>query len=59
LRAIYRRALDLDQLAVNPTLKLRLPAVRGNENESREPTKPRRARPPPVGKIERRDCSAD
>jgi len=29
LRAIYRRALDLDQLAVNPTLKLRLPAVRG------------------------------
>ena len=29
LRAIYRRAIDRDQLAVNPTLKLLLPAVRG------------------------------
>jgi len=29
LRAIYRRAIDRDQLAVNPILKLRLPAVRG------------------------------
>ncbi|HEY8776238.1 MAG TPA: tyrosine-type recombinase/integrase [Gaiellaceae bacterium] len=32
LRAIYRRALDRDQLAVNPTLKLRLPAVRGKRD---------------------------
>jgi integrase len=32
LRAIYRRAIDRDQLAVNPTLKLRLPAVRGKRD---------------------------
>jgi integrase len=29
LRAIYRRALALDEVAVNPTLGLQLPAVRG------------------------------
>jgi integrase len=29
LRAIYRRALDRGQIALNPTLKLALPAVRG------------------------------
>ena len=32
LRAIYRRAIDRDQLVVNPTLKLRLPAVRGKRD---------------------------
>ena len=32
LRAIYRRAIDRDQLALNPTLKLRLPAVRGKRD---------------------------
>jgi hypothetical protein len=34
LRAIYRRAIDRDQLAVNPTLKLRLPAVRGKRDDA-------------------------
>lgn len=29
LRALYRRALARDQVALNPTLKLSLPAVRG------------------------------
>src|SRR5438552_3981615 len=34
LRAIYRRATDREQVAVNPTLKLRLPAVRGTRERT-------------------------
>lgn len=32
LRAIYRRALQRDEVAINPTLKLALPAVRGKRD---------------------------
>jgi integrase len=34
LRAIYRRATEREQVAVNPTLKLRLPAVRGTRERT-------------------------
>jgi integrase len=34
VRAIYRRATDRDQVAINPTLKLRLPAVRGKRERT-------------------------
>jgi integrase len=34
LRAIYRRATDRDQIAINPTLRLRLPAVRGKRERT-------------------------
>jgi integrase len=34
VRAIYRRATDGDQVAINPTLKLRLPAVRGKRERT-------------------------
>jgi integrase len=32
LRAMYRRALSLDEIAVNPTTGLRLPAIRGGRD---------------------------
>ena len=37
LRAIYRRALQRDEIATNPTLKLTLPAVRGRRDHIAEP----------------------
>jgi integrase len=37
LRAIYRRALALDEVAVNPTLGLQLPAVRGRRERFASP----------------------
>jgi len=38
LRAIYRRALQRDEIAVNPTLKLSLPAVRGRRDQIADPS---------------------
>ncbi len=38
LRAIYRRALHRDEVAINPTLKLSLPAVRGRRDQIADPT---------------------
>jgi len=32
LRAMYKRALSLDELAINPTVGLRLPAIRGGRD---------------------------
>jgi integrase len=37
LRAIYRRALQRDEIAANPTLKLSLPAVRGRRDQIADP----------------------
>jgi integrase len=37
LRAIYRRALTRGELAINPTLKLTLPAVRGRRERTAHP----------------------
>jgi len=37
LRAIYRRALALDEVAVNPTVGLQLPAVRGRRERIASP----------------------
>jgi integrase len=37
LRAIYREALSLDEVAVNPTQGLRLPAVRGRRDRFASP----------------------
>ena len=37
LRAIYRRALQRDDVAINPTLKLSLPAVRGRRDQIADP----------------------
>jgi integrase len=37
LRAIYRRALQRNEVAVNPTLKLALPAVRGRRDQIADP----------------------
>ncbi|HZQ80716.1 MAG TPA: tyrosine-type recombinase/integrase [Gaiellaceae bacterium] len=37
LRAIYRRALTRDEVALNPTLKLTLPAVRGRRDRIARP----------------------
>lgn len=37
LRAIYRRALEDGDVAVNPTQKLRLPAVRGRRDRIASP----------------------
>src|SRR5207244_3843030 len=38
LRAIYRRALDRGQVALNPTLELALPAVRGTRERIAVPS---------------------
>ena len=37
LRAIYRRALNRGDVALNPTLKLTLPAVRSKPRPDRRP----------------------
>jgi len=37
LRVIYRRALHRDEVTVNPTLGLELPAVRGRRKRTAEP----------------------
>jgi len=37
LRAIYRRALQRNEVAINPTLKLSLPAVRGKRDRIADP----------------------
>ncbi len=37
LRAIYRRALQRNDVAINPTLKLSLPAVRGRRDQIADP----------------------
>jgi integrase len=37
LRVIYRRALNRDEVTVNPTLGLELPAVRGKRERTAEP----------------------
>jgi integrase len=38
LRAIYRRAHHRDEIAINPTLKLSLPAVHGRRDQVADPT---------------------
>jgi hypothetical protein len=42
LRAIYRRAYDRGEIAVNPTLKLALSAVRGRRDGIPPRTRPQR-----------------
>jgi hypothetical protein len=53
LRAIYRRALDRGQVALNPTLKLALPAVRGTRERIAIPSEATTlldTLPPPSGR---------
>lgn len=44
LRAMYKRALSLDELSVNPTVGLSLPAVRGRRDRIVSPRRVTRTR---------------